>query len=215
MVSRAAVLPLAALGAALLLARRASLRWGSRPDERTAALPGDALVPAPSLTATRAITIRAPADDVWPWIAQLGQGRAGFYSYAALENLIGCEIRNADAIVPEWQDVAVGDQIHLHPEVALAVAHVTPGHALVLHSLVAPSGSPSPPYEFSWAFVLRPTGEGTRLVVRERYACTRVWAAPLVEALGWVSCVMSLRMLRGLRDRAEAAAGPRRSGPSR
>ena len=68
------------------------------------------------LTATRAISIRASADQVWPWIAQLGQGRGGFYSYDFLENLVGCNIHSADRIVPEWQNVAVGDEVRLAPQ---------------------------------------------------------------------------------------------------
>src|SRR6185312_7157583 len=74
--------------------------------------------------ATRAIAISAPADQVWPWIAQLGQGRGGFYSYDFLENLVGCDIHSADRIVPEWQDVAVGDKVRFAPEVALDVARL-------------------------------------------------------------------------------------------
>ena len=82
--------------------------------------------------ATRAITVHAPAGQIWPWIAQLRQGRGGFYSYDALENLIGCDIRSADRVVPEWQDVKVGDEVKLAPEVGLGVTVVEQGRALVL-----------------------------------------------------------------------------------
>ena len=114
------------------LARRRYLRWGSNPDELAATLPGDEFMPRASITATRAISVAVAADDVWPWIAQLGQGRGGFYSYDFLENLVGCDIHSADRIVPEWQSIAVGDDVRLHPEVALRVAAVDPGTALVL-----------------------------------------------------------------------------------
>lgn len=86
--------------------------------------PGSA---GPDLTATRAITVRAPASGVWPWIAQLGQGRGGFYSYDFLENLAGCDVHSADRIVPEWQDVVVGDEVRLAPQATLAVACLEQG----------------------------------------------------------------------------------------
>jgi hypothetical protein len=95
-------------------------------------LPGDELMPDADLTATRAVTVEAGADAVWPWIAQLGQGRGGFYSYDLIENLVGCEIHSADRIVPEWQSIDVGDEVNLHPEVGLIAAGVAPGRALVL-----------------------------------------------------------------------------------
>src|SRR6266545_8171756 len=68
---------------------------GATKEERDATLDGDDLIPNPDLTATRAIGVHAAADQVWPWIAQLGQGRGGFYSYDALENLAGCDIHSA------------------------------------------------------------------------------------------------------------------------
>ncbi len=72
--------------------RRRWLCWGVTDGERDLGLPGDELIANPDLIATRAITIRASVDEVWPWIAQLGQGRGGFYSYDFFENLVGCDI---------------------------------------------------------------------------------------------------------------------------
>ena len=89
-----------AVAAYILLVRRWQLRWGATEEERDAALPGDDLIANPDLLATRAITMSAPADQIWPWIAQLGQGRGGFYSYDALENLVGCDIHSADRSSP-------------------------------------------------------------------------------------------------------------------
>jgi hypothetical protein len=180
------------------------LRWGATDDELNVALPGDELVPAADLTATRAVTVRASADGVWPWIAQLGQGRAGFYSYDFLENLMGCSIHSAERVVPEWQPIDVGDAVHLHPSVGLVVAVVEPGRALVLRGGVPIGGTP-PPYDFTWAFVLRDQADGTRLVVRERYGYSRRWARLLVEPAELVSFLMSQRMLRGIKERAERA----------
>ena len=187
-------------------ARRWQLRWGATAQESGESLPGDDLISVPDLAATRAITIGAAAGQVWPWIAQLGQGRGGFYSYDFLENLAGCDIHSADQIVPGWQDVEVGDQIRLAPQVALAVAWLEPGRSLVLRGGV-PMGDTSPPYDFTWAFVLREDLPGTtRLLVRERYGYTRPWARLLVEPAEAVSFVMSQKMLRGIRDRAELLA---------
>jgi hypothetical protein len=192
----------------LLLVRRWQLRWGATNEEYDAALPGDDLIANPDLMATRAITVHALADGVWPWIAQLGQGRGGFYSYDVLENLVGCDIHSADRVVSQWQDLKVGDQVKLHPEVALGVAVVEPGRALVLRGGV-PMGATPPPYDFTWAFVVREQPEGTtRLLVRERYGYTQRWASLLVEPVAVVAFVMSQRMLRGIRDRAERGGRP-------
>lgn len=200
--ARAAAWATAAV-AAVCLARRASLRWGATTEEVAAALPGDDLVPHPDLVSTRAITVHAAPEDVWPWVVQLGQGRGGFYSYDVLENLVGCDIHSADEVVEEWQHLAVGDRVNLAPQVALEAAEVIPGSALVLRGAAMPNDAPSP-YDFAWAFVLRPApGGGTRLVVRERYAYLRRWAVLMVEPVEWVSMLMSQKMLRGIRDRAE------------
>jgi hypothetical protein len=208
---RAAAGGAAVIGSAaayLLVVRPWQLRWGTTNEERDATLTGDDLIPTPDLMATRAITVHARADQVWPWIAQLGQGRGGFYSYDALENLVGCHIHSADQIVPEWQGVKVGDQVKLHPEVALDVAVVEQGRALVLRGGV-PMGTVPPPYDTTWAFVLHEQPDGTtRLLVRERYAYTKRWTGFLVEPVTVVAFVMTQRMLRGIRDRAERGGRP-------
>jgi hypothetical protein len=192
------------VAAYLIAGRRWQLRWGTNSREATARLPGDDLVADPDLVATRAITIRARPVDVWPWIAQLGQNRGGFYSYDVLENLVGCEIHSSDEIVPAWQDVTVGDAVNLAPEVALTVANVDPPRAFVLSGGV-PMGGSAPPYDFSWSFVLDGQDSTTRLIVRERYAYTRWWAPLLVEPLTAISFLMSQKTLRSIRDRAERA----------
>jgi hypothetical protein len=198
----------AAAAAYIRLARPRQLRWGATDQESDGSLPGDDLIANPDLTATRAITVHTSADQVWPWIAQLGQGRGGFYSYDVLENLVGCDIHSADQIVPQWQTITVGDQVKLHPEVGLAVAALERGRSLVLRGGV-PIGNTSPPYDFTWAFVLQEQPDGTtRLLVRERYAYTQQWAPFLVEPVAVVSFVMSHKMLRGIRDRAERGGRP-------
>lgn len=195
-----------AMAAYVLAGRPRQLRWGATSDESGEPLPGDDLIANADFAATRAITIRAPAGQVWPWIVQIGQGRGGFYSYDFLENLAGCDVRSAGRIVPQWQDLKVGDEVSLAPQVALLVAAVEPGRSLVLRGGV-PMGNTPPPYDFTWAFVLTGEPGGTsRLLVRERYGYTRPWARLLVEPVEVVSFVMTRKMLRGIRDRAEDEA---------
>jgi len=202
-----------AAAAYVLLARSRQLRWGASDDEADGPLPGDELIRYPDLSATRAIAVRSPADGVWPWIAQLGQGRGGFYSYDFLENLAGCDIHSSDRIVPEWQAIRVGDEVRLAPQVALEVAALEPARALVLRGGV-PMGNTPPPYDFSWAFVLRAQPDGTtRLLVRERYGYTSWWAPLLAEPVQVVSFLMTQKMLRGIRDRAERIAAPPPESP--
>ena len=187
----------------VLATRRRQLRWGATDEESERPLPGDDLIENADITATRAITIRATAAQVWPWIAQLGQGRGGFYSYDFLENLVGCDIHSADRVVPEWQDVGVGDEVRFAPEVGLAVASLELGRSLVLRGVV-PIGNIAPPYDSTWAFVLRDgPDKTTRLLVRERYAYKRAWARLIVEPTEVLSFVMSQKMLRGIKSRAE------------
>lgn len=201
----AAVLVTTAVSAAsAVLLRRRLMRWGATDAELESALPGDDLLPVVSVTSTRSITISATAEAVWPWLAQLGQGRGGFYGYDFLENLVGLHMRSADRINPQWQHLAVGSSVQLAPQVALTVAVLEPDRALVLRGGV-PVGAKAPPYDFTWAFTLHPGAAGTtRLVVRERYCYTRRRAGLIVQPAESVSCLMSPRMLRGLKRRAEA-----------
>jgi len=100
--------------------------WGSTAAERQMALTGDDLHPNPSGHTTKAITINASPDVIWQWMAQIGQDRAGFYSYTWLENLMGVDIHNADKIHPEWQQLAVGDGWRIiSAELLLAAVGVT------------------------------------------------------------------------------------------
>ena len=195
----------AALGAvaALPLLRGWAMTMGATDAELDAAVPGDDVLPGAQVEATRGISILARPDDVWPWLAQLGFGRGGFYSYDWLENAIGLDIRSADRIEDDWQGLTVGGRVHLAPEVTLRAVVVQPPRALVLRSDEAPGPSP---FSFTWAFALMPRPDGsTRLVVRERYE-RPAHAAPLIEVMQAASTVMTLGMLRGIRRRAEAQA---------
>jgi hypothetical protein len=205
-----AVIKLATIGLYAGVLRERQLRWGASRTEQDSPLPGDELIPIADMIATRAITIHAEKEQIWPWIAQLGQARGGFYSYDWLENLAGCQISSADRIVPEWQDVSVGDDFRLHPELTLDVARLEPPEALVVAGIAPPQAdedAAAPPYDFTWAFVLSEAGPGsTRLVVRERYAFRSGWAPLVVEPVSLISFVMTQRMLRGIRDRARPLA---------
>ena len=186
-------------------------RWGADAEEVGAPMPGDDLVPAPRLGYTRAVTIGAPVDAVWPWLAQMGQGRGGLYSYDGLENLVGCGIHSADDVLPGHQDVRPGDIIRLGPEgyPCFRVHRVTPPTTLVLVSTGPEATFRRPRSEHvdpvvTWQWTLRPVDAGrrTRLVVRQRLAFPRsqrvLWR--LVEPIGFV---MERRMLHGIKRRAE------------
>lgn len=202
----------AALVPLVRAAHRRQLGWGASPGEQVTSLPGDGLIPRADLVATRGIDIDAPPEAVFAWLVQLGHGRGGFYSYDALENLVGLGIHSADRIEPQWQDLAVGDQVNLAADFPLDVAICDRPHALVLHG--GPPADPDDvdqpdqgvPYTFSWAFVVEPAGDGSRLLARERYGYRAGWAGTLVAPVTWVSCLMTRRMLHGIRERAERTA---------
>jgi hypothetical protein len=202
--TRAATFAFAVAGSGALVSagRRRLLRWGATDGEIAAVQPGDELIADADVTATRAITIRRSPEVVWPWVAQLGQGRGGFYSYDKLENLLGFDIHSAARVVPEWQQLEVGDEVRLAPTVGLKAAIVEPGRALVLEGALPLAQAP--PFDSTWAFILCEQPDGsTRLLSRERYGYKRWWAPFVVEPTQAASFVMSRKMLLGIRDRAE------------
>lgn len=193
--------------------------WGARPEETEMALPGDDQVAEPATTVTRAITIDAPPEKVWPWLVQIGADRAGFYSYAWAENLIGLHIRNADRVEPAWQQLRVGDTVYadrgrtggwqvvgLVPGEALVLrlADVSTGHLVSRRDPAAPGAGPVLDWEFAWIFALLPEPHGrTRLLIRERVGLGSTATRILMAPLGPVSFVMTRRMLLGIKERAE------------
>jgi hypothetical protein len=198
----------AAATAYWLLVRPWHLRWGATAGEVQSAWPGDHLIPHPMACATHAVTIQSPAAEVWPWLAQMGQGRGGFYSYTWLENLIGCRIENADRILHEHQHLQVGDPISVHPDAPpLSVAIVDPGRSLVLAATLAEQGLEV--VSGTWAFTLRDLGEDAcRLVARTRWTWPpglSAWVGHRL-ALEPAHFVMERRMLLGIKQRAEAGS---------
>jgi len=199
---------LSAGGAAVVfLTRRLARRSGATTSEVSGALPGDELVPNPQIQTTRAITIHAPAPAVWPWVAQVGYHRGGWYTNAHLDKLLWrIDNPSADRILPEFQGLAVGDTVPDGPEgtARFTVAAITPGHLLALHD---PDGTHIPHTNFSWTCALREIdADSTRLILRTRAIYPqRWWTTPLAYlALGPADFFMAhVMMLRGIKQRAE------------
>lgn len=133
-------------------------RWGATDAEVDGPLAGDDLVPDARMVATRSIDVAAPPDDVFPWLVQMGFGRAGWYSYDWVDNL---GRRSADRIHAEWQDLAEGGRVPAGPMHFVAAVVDAPS----AFAIVTP---PSERMRFSLAFECRPEGESTRLVSRAR-----------------------------------------------
>lgn len=196
-------------------------RWGATDEEIALTLPGDELVEEPAAQVTRAITIDATREEVWPWIVQLGADRGGFYTYDRLENLFGLGIHSADDIVDEWQDLEVGDVIHgdRARSGGWYVVELRPHEALVLEVGDLAAGRPlrrdeKLKWEFQWTFALQDTpAGGTRLLVRERVAFDSAITRTLMAPLGLVSFVMTRGMLLGIKSRVEARPRGRRTRP--
>jgi hypothetical protein len=195
----------AAAGTALAgyaLIRPWHLRWGATDEEIARAMPLDAQVPRPTYVTNRAVSVEAPPEHVWPWLAQMGEApRGGFYSYAWIERLMGMDVTNADAVLPDFQHVEAGEVIDRTGY--MTVRAVEPGRFIVL----------GPPETISdldstWALVLYPATDGTtRLVSRVRARLPRslrgvLWLALLDPG----QFVMERKMLLEIKRRAEALA---------
>jgi hypothetical protein len=180
--------------------RRWSGQWGATAGDRSRVMAGDALLAHPTFSYTMAITIDALPEDVWPWLVQMGYQRGGLYSYDALDRLFGFLDRpSVTRILPEFQDLAVGDQIPVGRGPSWPVAVVEPCRALVL-DMRNLSG-----FDWVWQFGLYATDtHGTRLVSRSQVRPHTVWT--------WLVCILAIepsgffmtrRMLLGLKERAE------------
>jgi len=205
--------------------------WGRRPAD-DGPLPGDDLVAEPTSVETRAIDIAATPDRIWPWLVQMGYGRAGWYSYDALD----MNRPSANHLRPEPGELAVGDVMATHPGGGFMIRLLEAPRALVLYTdtelvrrqaeeAAASSAGGGPaniratgaflenaqPADFSasWAFVLEPTSAGTtRLIERFRVrfgADDRPWLGVTMPAMGFGVFLMMRKQMLGIRERVERA----------
>jgi hypothetical protein len=205
-------LTIMALAAATPYLRGRRQRWGVTEEVATRAYPGDRVVALPTWMWTHGVEVDAPVSAVWPWVAQIGADRGGFYSYAWLENIAGCNVRNAEAVNPEWA-VKAGQGLLLHPDMPpLEVSLVVPGCWFLARTKLdlAAKDRGRGWVEASWLFHVEPLG-ARRCRVISRYRCatapdlrTRLAFGPTL--LEPVSFAMDRKMLLGIKRRAERAA---------
>jgi len=198
--------------------------WGTDETEAQMALPGDELVAEPLAVETRAVTITAPVSAVWPWLAQLGSGRGGWYSFESR----GSKMTSSDVILPEYQSLAAGDILTVSDGgPTFEVKSVDPEHSLVLFtdtSMMRPivaaeagaeEASKMPEFSATWGFYLQPTDDGgTRLIERFR-AQTAVkgpQAAVMSELMGTGIVLMARKQMLAIKERAERAAFDKPTG---
>ena len=194
------------LGTAGMLALRpVVLRWGSRPNESYFELPGDQVPPGKGFQILHAININATPDQVWPWLAQIGHDRGGFYSYSWLENLFGLQIVNAERIVPEWQTRELGELVPATPRdwlgfvdqpIGWRVTRFEPASVLYLEN---------------WgAFALvRIDPAHTRFYIRTQGTAQEhasLWRSPLQLLLEPVHFFMQRKMMLNIKRLAEESA---------
>jgi len=188
------------------------LRWGTVGTEASDSLPGDELVPEPKWSYTLGVAVDASPEVVWPWIAQIGQGRAGFYTYQTLENVVGCKITNTTEILPEHQHPVVGQGIYLYPASTppLRIEIVDPPNTLVLFGSPADIGTEESWGMSTWQFVVKPGPDGgSRFLTRGRYDHARGWKGRLAFGrfpLEAITFVMSRKMMLEIKRLAERHA---------
>lgn len=183
--------------------------WGATEGEIEAALPGDDIVPNANLRSTKGITIQAPPEAIYPWLLQIGVDRGGMYSYDWLENLFGLNVHTTDRIMPEYQNVQVGDFWRFTPKEYV----LNPGPGLYVKQLVENEavllcfGLESKPDETcfdTWQLVLVPQANGsTRLLLRSNMAIKPELPIKLTY---FIQFLMERKMLLTLRERTEQAA---------
>lgn len=166
-----------------------------RAAEVAVTLPGDDLVPGADVVMDRAFDLPAPPDTVWPWLVQLGKRRAGWYLPVRVERLVPSSRRGARTVLPQWQDLAVGDVIPDYggPDAGFEVAVLDPPRHLVHRSRRGRT-------DLSWALVLTPEARGTRLHLRLRLGPVR--HVRVAETVGGLFDALTIAGLAaGLRER--------------
>ncbi|MBD3852710.1 MAG: hypothetical protein IFK93_15495, partial [Acidobacteria bacterium] len=175
-----------------------ALTWGSTDGEIGRSMPGDEVLERPTFNATRAVTIEATPEEIWPWIVQIGYRRAGFYSYDLLDN---DGIPSAERILPEYQNLKINDLIPLSKTAHVRVAELDPPQSMVLVFEVEGTWSNA-----TWVWGLyaeSPTN--TRLVTRLR-ADARGVRSRLFLDLGEI--IMMRKCMLGIKRRAEERRSP-------
>lgn len=218
---------LLAVASAAYLLRRQGKRWGATDDEVPRPLPGDDLVPHPMVETTHAITIHAPAADVWPWLVQMGYDRGWWYTdarwYCLLETALwkAKPHTSAECIRPELQGLSLGDTVPDGPPgtAFFTVAALEPQKVLALFStshllFMAPAAVRDNARlglygNFSWVFVLdEQAGGGTRLIVRTRASYgPRLFRTLTLPLLYPGDFLLARMMLRTIRQRVERGRG--------
>lgn len=186
----------------LIVVRPWHLHWGATTEEIDRVIPGDSLVGDPLEVTTRAISIDAWPEHVWPWLAQMGKGRGGLYSYDGLDRMAGVlDAPSSDTLIPAFGSLQAGDTIPIGGSPGWPVAIARPNELLLLD--VHQEGA-----HVTWAFDVRPSSPTTtRLVMRVRASLPRTWRLPFVWAvLDPAEFLMVRRQLIGIRDRAERLA---------
>ena len=186
--------------------------WGATADEVARTLPGDELTTQPTVLWTNAIAIAAPPEKVWPWLAQLGDTRGGFYSYTFIENRVGALTGakdynvvyvNASAIHPEWQNPQVGEPII---QDSLKIREVMPGQYLLADSITPV------PFMWVWCWFLQPINDGAQTRLLVRFAIEVPASEPANPVMGFMmnvgGFVMQQNMLQGIKLRAEGGSEP-------
>jgi len=177
-------------------------RWGTTPADLTRVMSGDAAVVDPTYAATLAVTVDATPADIWPWLVQMGYQRGGLYSYDWLDRLFGYLDRpSANRILPEFQQLSVGDEIPVGRGGGFPVTAIEPCRALVL-------GGKGDGFQWVWQFGLYPLDEKrTRLVSRNSVRVPGTLGTWLfMRVIEPAAFLMTRRMLLGLTRRAEALA---------
>ena len=170
------------------------LNWGATGEEVRRAMAGDEIVRSPTFNATRAVTVNAPADRIWPWIVQMGYRKAGFYSWDILDN---DGVPSSERIIAEYQTLKVGDLVPLSRNSQVRVAALEPNKQLLLVSQTATV--------WTWTWGLYPIdAQRTRLVSRLRLSLPRFRTRLWVDAF---EIVMMRKCLLGIKRRAEATRG--------
>jgi hypothetical protein len=170
------------------------LSWGATEEEIRHALPGDEIVGHPTFNATRAVVIRGSAEEIWPWIVQIGYRKAGFYSHDWLDN---DRIPSATWIVSEYQSLEVGDSIPLSESVDAEVRVLEPNRFLLL----VVEGDSETHGAWTWAWWLHEQdAERTRLVTRLRVRLKNPLSNLFLDAF---EIVMMRKCLLGIKRRVE------------